>query len=37
LSGLRALGPGFDPGIVAAIDDKLASVATREHAVVPLA
>jgi predicted nucleotidyltransferase len=37
LSGLRCLGPGFDPGIVAAIDGKLASVATHEHAVVLLA
>ena len=37
MSGLRALGPAFDPGIVAAIDGRLASVAEREHAVVLLA
>src|SRR5580700_6481627 len=37
LSGLRALGPGFDPGIVAAIDARLRAVAEREHAVVLLA
>ena len=34
LSGLRALGPGFDPGIVAAVDARLRAVAERENAVV---
>ncbi len=37
MSGLRALGPGFDPGIVAAIDARLRAVAERERAVVLLA
>jgi predicted nucleotidyltransferase len=37
LSGLRLLGPGFDPGIVAALDARLRSVAEDEHAVVLLA
>ena len=37
MSGLRALGPGFDPGIVAAIEGRLACVAANEHAVVLLA
>ncbi len=34
---MRALGPGFDPQIVAAIDARLHSVAERENAVVLLA
>jgi uncharacterized protein len=34
---LRALGPGFDPQIVAAIDARLHSVAERENAEVLLA
>jgi predicted nucleotidyltransferase len=37
LSGLRALGPGFDPAIVAAVDARLRSVAEIENAVVLLA
>jgi len=37
LSGLRALGPGFDPGIVAAVHASLRAVAERENAVVLLA
>jgi predicted nucleotidyltransferase len=37
VSGLRSLGPGFDPAIVAAIDERLRSVAERENAVVLLA
>ena len=37
MSSLRALGPAFDPGIVEAIEARLASVAAREHAVVLLA
>jgi predicted nucleotidyltransferase len=37
VSGLRLLGSGFDPGVVAAIDARLVSVAEREHAVVLMA
>src|SRR5476651_1701297 len=37
LSGLRALGPDFDPGVVGAVDARLGSVAERESAVVLLA
>jgi predicted nucleotidyltransferase len=37
VSSLRALGPGFDPAVVAAIDQRLGWVAEREHAVVLLA
>jgi predicted nucleotidyltransferase len=37
VSGLRALGPGFDPEVVAAIDKRLRWVAERENAVVLLA
>ena len=31
MTSLRALGPGFDPAIVAAIDAKLAGIAERER------
>jgi predicted nucleotidyltransferase len=37
VNGLRALGPGFDPAVVAAVDEKLRRVAERETAVVLLA
>jgi uncharacterized protein len=37
VNGLRALGPGFDPTVVAAVDEKLRRVAERESAVVLLA
>jgi uncharacterized protein len=37
VTGLRALGPGFDPEIVDAVDERLRSVAERENAVVLLA
>ncbi|HEY4407830.1 MAG TPA: hypothetical protein VGN55_24520 [Xanthobacteraceae bacterium] len=37
MSGLRSLGPGFDPGIVAALDARLRSVAESENAAVLLA
>ena len=31
MTALRALGPGFDPGIVAAIDARLTGIAEREQ------
>jgi predicted nucleotidyltransferase len=37
VSGLRALGPGFEPPIVAAIDARLQSIAEQETARVLLA
>jgi predicted nucleotidyltransferase len=37
VSPLRALGPGFDPAVVAAIDQRLRWVTERESAVVLLA
>jgi predicted nucleotidyltransferase len=37
VSGLRALGAGCDPAVVAAVDERLRWVAERENAVVLLA
>jgi len=37
VSALRALGPGFDPEVVAAIDARLRTVAAREPAEILLA
>jgi uncharacterized protein len=37
VSGRRALGPGLDPAVVAAVDERLRWVAERENAVVLLA